>query len=623
MNEKRTLVMDLEVYRNYFLAAFKAIDTGNHMLFEMYDGQDLDRKTILKILSQYRIVTFNGMHYDMPILSYALVEGILCKQLKEASDNIINNGLRAWQFTTMYGLKSIVSADHIDLKEPVPGVMVSLKLYGARMNSKRLQDLPIEHDALIEPDQRAILRTYCLNDLDTTIDLWNKSKSIISLREDMSETYKMDLRSKSDAQVAEAVICAEVQKIKNEKPVKPVVPEGTVFFYKPPEYLKFKLPLLQNKLAEIVSSAFVINATGGFDMPVALNGATLSIGKSVYRMGIGGLHSSEQSTAHFADDNYVICDNDVTAYYPSLILTNNWAPVHMGKVFVDVYRNIVERRVEAKRKAKMIVKRLKDGDLSDAEVSNLKRLLDVEKTTDSALKVSINGTFGKLGSKYSALYSPDLMIQVTVTGQLALLMLIERLEAEGISIVSANTDGIVSRCHVSKQSLMREVIRQWEQDTGLTTEETKYRALYSRDVNNYLALKLEGGYKSKGTLVPSGLGKNPDYDIVSTAVCEFLDTGVPIAETILRCKDIRKFLRVRTAKGGCRWGDEYLGRVARWYKVVNGANCIQYVANGNKVGGSDASKPLMELPDTFPTDIDYGFYLTEANDLLRELGACN
>lgn len=618
---KRTLVMDLEVYHNYFLAAFKAVDTGKSMMFEMYDGQELDRSSIIKILEKFRIVTFNGMNYDFPILSYALVDTTTCKQLKEASDRIINEGIKSWQFVNQYSLKGIVNADHIDLKEPVPGVMVSLKLYGARMNSKRLQDLPIEHNALISPDQRELLRSYCLNDLDTTLDLFHKSASIISLREEMGKKYHMDLRSKSDAQIAEAVICSEVQAINGVKPTKPVIPPGQVFFYKPPAYLKFKLPVLQAKLAEIKAAHFVVNDTGGFDMPVELT-SSVKIGCSVYRLGIGGLHSTEQSVAHIESPEFVIRDNDVTAFYPSLILTNNLAPSHMGEAFLKVYRNIVETRVEAKRNAKQIEKKLKTGGLTDAEIAELKVQLEHEKTTDAALKVSINGTFGKLGSKYSALYSPDLMIQVTVTGQLALLMLIERLEAEDISIVSANTDGIVSKCHVTKLDAMRQVIGQWEYDTGLTTEETKYRALYSRDVNNYLALKVGGGYKTKGTLVPGGLSKNPDYDIVAMAACEFLDKGTPTAETILNCTDIRRFLRVRTANGGCKWGDQYLGRVARWYKVVGGNTCIQYVKNGNKVGGSDASRPLMELPDTFPTDIDYGFYLSEVNDLLRELGAC-
>ena len=36
-----------------------------------------------------------------------------------------------------------------------------------------------------------------------------------------------------------------------------------------------------------------------------------------------------------------------------------------------------------------------------------------------------------------------MLIQTTVTGQLALLMLIENIELAGFTVVSANTDGIV------------------------------------------------------------------------------------------------------------------------------------------------------------------------------------
>ena len=36
----------------------------------------------------------------------------------------------------------------------------------------------------------------------------------------------------------------------------------------------------------------------------------------------------------------------------------------------------------------------------------------------NALKIVVNGSFGKFGSRYSILYSPDLMLQVTITGQL-------------------------------------------------------------------------------------------------------------------------------------------------------------------------------------------------------------
>lgn len=255
-----------------------------------------------------------------------------------------------------------------------------------------------------------------------------------------------------------------------------------------------------------------------------------------------------------------------------------------------------------------------------AELSKCEAALTVAKTETESKKVSINGAYGKLGSPYSIVYAPNLLIQVTVTGQLALLMLIERMEQSGISVVSANTDGIVLKFHKSRLDEVRSNIKDWERATGFDMEETRYRALYSRDVNNYLALKDDGSYKTKGVLATAGLMKNPDNQIVSDAVCAFLNGGTPIAETIFSCTDIRKFLRVKRVTGGGVWGDKYLGRVVRWYRGVNSNTPITYKKNGNKVGGSDCAVPLMDLPDSMPSDIDYGFYLAEASDLLKEVG---
>jgi len=61
----------------------------------------------------------------------------------------------------------------------------------------------------------------------------------------------------------------------------------------------------------------------------------------------------------------------------------------------------------------------------------------VIKKTANTLKTLLNGSFGKLGSRYSIFYAPTEMLQVTITGQLALLMLIEMMELCGIPVVSA------------------------------------------------------------------------------------------------------------------------------------------------------------------------------------------
>jgi hypothetical protein len=78
---------------------------------------------------------------------------------------------------------------------------------------------------------------------------------------------------------------------------------------------------------------------------------------------------------------------------------------------------------------------------------------------------------------------------------------------------------------------------------------------------------------------------------------------------------------VRRVNGGAHIGGEYLGKVCRWYRSRESRLCIEYVKNGNKVPLSDNAAPLMELPDEFPADVDHAYYIAEAHDMLREIGA--
>lgn len=594
---KEVVVMDTEVYKNYFLVMFKKLD-GRVIAFEKYCDEALDIRYIKHILKTKTVVTFNGINFDMPVLCAAL-DGRGNDEIKLIADAVILRNLKSWDIEREFELPSLTSiVDHIDLQETVPGVMISLKLYGARLHSKRLQDLPIEPNAVIEPHQRALLMRYCENDLDTTLDLWRKATdpkdNIIHTRELLTEEFGVDTRSKSDAQCAEAMIKVRVTE-KMKKPVyKQVVKAGTSYKFDAPAFINFKTPLLRSVFDDVLAADFVVQETGQIALPESVS-KLITIGHTSYQMGLGGLHSNESGIGHVSNEKMILRDRDVVSYYPSLILKCGLSPENMKPHFQTVYKDFFDRRIAAK----------KSGD----------------KSTAQTLKIVLNGTFGKLGSMYSILYSPNLLIQVTISGQLAILMLIERMELAGIPVVSANTDGIVMACPTHLEREMNDIVYQWERDTGLETEETQYRALFSRDVNNYLALKVGGGYKVKGTLVPSNPQKNPDNDIVGEAVCKFLDAGMPMAQTIFACTDIRKFLRAKRVTGGAQWNGQYLGKVVRWYRGVGQTGYIEYVTNGNKVGGSDGAVPLMDLPETFPGDVDYAFYLAEASDLLREIGA--
>jgi hypothetical protein len=588
---KPTAVIDTECYRDYWLLAAKNPATGGVKTFELYEGHPLNVRGLQALLAAYRVITFNGRNYDMPMIALALT-GADCEVLKAASDRIILEDLKPWEFEAQFEVR-IPRCDHIDLIEVAPG-RASLKLYGGRMHSRRLQDLPIAPDELVG-DRRADIKSYCVNDLDTTIDLADTLRPQIELREQMGVEYGMDLRSKSDAQIAEAVIRSQVaHRIGHVE--RPIVKPGTTYRYKAPEWLRFADPITREAVRLVADTPFVVRPTGGVEMPAALADHKVIIGQGVYRMGIGGLHSSETKQAVHADQDYVLADRDVASYYPAIILNNRLAPEHMGDAFLDVYRGIVEKRLAAKHAGNKVV-------------------------ADS-LKIVINGSFGKLGSMWSTLYSPNLLIQVTLTGQLALLMLIERLESRGIRVLSANTDGIVIKCHKSKVEWMHSIVWDWERNTGFDTEETEYQSLYSRDVNNYIAIKPDGKVKTKGAYAYPGLAKNPQNLICTRAVIEHLTKGTPLSKTIRESTDIREFLTVRTVAGGGQWAGMYLGKAVRWYYStgVPSSVLITYRKNGNKVSRSDGSMPLMVLPDRMPTDINYDWYVREAQQMLKDIG---
>jgi hypothetical protein len=206
---KKAYIMDLEVYPNYFLAAFKNYQTSELILFDTQTKfKKKQIKKIRKIVDNCLIVTFNGLRYDIPMLNFALLKNDTQMCFDQSTQIIMTNG-SVYQTYQRMRIRRPLEIDHIDLFEVAPGVGVGLKLYGSRMGSKKLWDLPYEPGTILKKKQIDNLRLYCVNDLDTTIDLFNALKEQLELRHNMSNEYKTDLRSKSDAQIAESVFYSE------------------------------------------------------------------------------------------------------------------------------------------------------------------------------------------------------------------------------------------------------------------------------------------------------------------------------------------------------------------------------------------------------------------------------
>ena len=591
-------VLDTEVYANYFLATFMRED-GKVVRFERFNDRDegdlgaIGRQLLTEGVT---LVTFNGNRYDIPILSLAMM-GARNGVIKEASDLIINRNWWPWDLERKYKFTRL-QVDHIDIIELLP-LFESLKLYAARVNAENLQDLPFDPAEMIDPGKIVELREYCLKDCNNTWHLFTDRWDQIQLRIGLGEKYGLDLRSKSDAQIAEAVIKAEYERITGSKLIKPIDAGNlpTKVHYDHPAFLEFRDPKLKSLLWAIGQWSFDLSEAGKPEAPGWLKRQKVTIDGREYTVGLGGLHANNKSESYWSDDDHHIIDLDVTSYYPAIILNCGYYPPHMGSTFTRIFEQLVNQRVEAKRAG--------------------------DKVTADVLKITVNGTFGKLGSKYSAIYAPQLLLAVTFTGQLSLLMLIEKMALRGIQCVSANTDGITLKVASEQLSEMNHILFQWQLVTGFVMEETRYKSIHYRDVNNYFAETVDGQIKTKGIFKDPDVSKNPTAPVVAWAVIECVLSGTPVKdviEQVILDGDVTAFLSVRTVKGGAVKDGEYLGKAVRWYYSTDTDTAIHYISNGNKVAKTDGAMPMMDLTDKIPEDLDKWWYINEALDIISQVG---
>jgi len=648
---KRPLAtLDIECFHNWFLIGITCCETGTEWDFQQIDGYPLDFMSIEKLLRHFTIITFNGVNYDVPMLSYAM-QGATCTQLKAANDAIIEKGLKWWEFAKQFNAWTPDYIDYIDASEPTPGVRVSLKQYACRLGSRLVQDSPVDFRQPLPFDHVPDEIRYCRNDRGVTHELFTAIKSRIELRENLSAKYGIDVRSKSDAQMAEAVIKevwtqqmlarpelmstadgAYYNRYNKPSIAIPSYPHGTTFKANIPSYVHFITPYMQDFLAVVRNADFLIsdkeeaialghdgkNISTGVRIPDVLKGRDILIGQSVYRVGIGGLHSQESSVGYRSiPGRYTMKTADVRSYYPSMIKNSGMYPRQLGPMFQAIYCGFIDERFHAKDA-------IKNHAPGTPEYIVL-------WTIDGGVKIFLNGTFGKLWSRFSIFYNPQGGVDVTIGGQLSLLMLIERLELAGIPVVSANTDGIEIAVPAGYENICDGILAWWQQVTNLALDTKNYAALFSRDVNNYLSIGFDGKPKRKGVMGESGVlqNKHPDLDICADAVTDFLCKGVPIAQTIYGCKDIKKFVRVRGAKGGAGYKESptaepvHCGRAVRWYYSIGAQGHIIDMVSGNKVAGSDAAKPIMLMDGSFPADVDHAFYVRNAEALLMDIGYAN
>lgn len=346
-----------------------------------------------------------------------------------------------------------------------------------------------------------------------------------------------------------------------------------------------------------------------------------------YSVGVGGIHSVNDPEIIIPKEDEMLIDIDVASLYPSMLIEYEFYPKHLGKEFLEVYRQIKNERIEAKHKG--------------------------DKVKNETLKLALNGLSGNLQNEHNFCYSPFAVMQIRINGQLLLLMLAEKLTQIGCRIVQANTDGLFVLLKKSVYDQVNKICKDWEQLTRLTLEEDRFKAMYQYAINDYFAITEDNKVKEKGMFITTvKLGKGLTPKIIPKAVINFFKDGVPVEDTIKGCKDIRDFLM--SEKTGKQWHVEYMNkeqqRTNRFYASTDGGYLWKwkggdieednYVWDNNIQSYKEQGKRIVNTPkqyqnmltasgvtllnylDDKPIEerkINYRYYIMEAYKIIREL----
>lgn len=371
------------------------------------------------------------------------------------------------------------------------------------------------------------------NDVYIVAELIRMNQEEVLLRYRISEEYNVDVFSASRSTIADKVIVKLYSKYTGLHPKAFIDTKTIRRKILVSEILSDKIAFSTPELNDILSgirSLTLRGEKGEFDREFTFMGTS-------YTIATGGLHSNEIPAVYVEDDEHIIVDRDVASYYPNMIRSLKVCQKHLiPKAWFRIADTIVDERLEHKHLAK-------DKSLDDKE-------RDKHATAAACLKIVANaGIFGKMGSEKSFLCDKKAMYQVTINGQLFLLMLIEKLELAGIHVISANTDGIVTIVPRELEQTADDICHWWEKHLGLELEFTYYTKYVTEGVNSYLTVKRGGSSKFKGRMNPKmfleDLSKGYNSPIVAKCVTEYFINGTPVMETLRNAKSILDFCRTQ------------------------------------------------------------------------------
>ncbi len=483
-------------------------------------------------------VGYNNLRFDAQVVEWILrnhenwheLSGLdICGKIAQKAQDIIHDAnfdvfpeYREYELTLKQ--MDLFRIHHYDNKNR----RVSLKRLEFEMDLENIEEMPIHHTKTNMTREEVYLSLqYCFNDVDATYEfykvtlgetdhpLYNKNNQI-QLRNDIEQEFGIPCLNYSDSKIGDEMIkkyyCEEKGITIKELPRKGYFRRSIALKNCVAHYVKFETKQLKDFLIQIKKTK--LGTQDNFKEHIHFY-------DNVYSFMRGGLHTENKPEVFESDDEYEIIDWDVASYYPAIIINSGKYPAHLGKAFLNGYKKMFERRLELKPKAK-----------TDRRIKGIV----------GALKLAVNSVYGKSSDMLSWIYDRQLTMFTTITGELSLMMLIEKYELNDIHVISANTDGVTIKVRKDLIPKMHEINSWWCDATQYILERTDYSKIIFSTVNDYLAIMPDGYVKKKGDfLTDFELHKNKSARIVPIALEQYYVNNIPVKETIMNHKNLYDF----------------------------------------------------------------------------------
>ena len=552
---RNDFVYDIETYPNVFTLAVEHADAPLRWLFEISDRRN-DSYEICQFIYwlkdiNARMVGFNNLGFDYPVLhmlvrmgratSYQIYDKAMVLIKGSKDDKFANQIFPSDRIVQQIDLFKIY---HFDNKARA----TSLKSLEFNMRSDSIQDLPFAVGSSLDSDQVDVLRQYNQHDVAQTKAFYQQAQEKVAFREELMQKYPgKDWINFNDTKIGKEYFIMELEKAfvpcyeygpegrKPRQTLRPVIHLRDCILpwisFKRPEFARMLEWFKQQSITETVGVFKNLKATvNGFG----------------FVFGLGGIHGSMESVVVESDDEFAIIDLDVTSYYPNLAIANGFYPEHLGKQFCVIYQHLFEQRKQYPKKS----------------------------AENAMLKLALNGVYGDSNSEYSVFYDPQFTMSITLNGQLLLCLLAEALlDIEGVQLVQINTDGLTVRIPRSEIPRLDFASFMWQDQTKLQLEQSFYKTMFVRDVNNYIGLFSDGTTKRKGAYEwKADWHQNAGALVVPRVAEKVLVENAPIRETVESWPDRMDFmLRTKVPRSSyLQWGAGRVQNVTRYYIAKGG-----------------------------------------------------